>query len=102
MLTVVLLSLVVPIVAGASYLALRGQLPKLASDVRGIALQTVIVMVVLLAIAGGVAAVLLARGGEAVTDIENQKIARLASDYSNKTLCDAAGFAWDAAATECK
>ena len=75
-----------------------GQLPKLASDVRGIALQTVIVMVVLLAIAGGVAAVLLNRGGEAITDIENQKIARQASDYTNKVLCDAAGFTWTAGA----
>ena len=94
MLTVVLLSIVVPGVGGAAYLILRGQLPKLASDVRGIALQTVIVMVVLLAIAGGVAAVLLSRGGEAITDIENQKIARQASDYTNKVLCDAAGFKW--------
>lgn len=99
MLTVVLLSVAVPIVGGAAYLALRGQLPKLASDVRGIALQTVIVMVVLLAIAGGVAAVLLTRGGEAVTDIENQKIARQASDYTNKTLCEAAGFSFNAAST---
>ena len=101
MLTVVLLSIAVPIVGGAAYLALRGQLPKLTSDVRGIALQTVIVMVVLLAIAGGVAAVLLARGGEAVTDIENQKIARQASDYTNETLCDAAGFKWTSASTTC-
>ena len=101
MLTVVLLSLVVPIVGGAAYLTLRGQLPKLASDVRGIALQTVIVMVVLLAIAGGVAAVLLTRGGEAITDIEQQKIARQASDYTNETLCKAAGFKWTSAGATC-
>lgn len=96
MLTVVLLSIAVPIVGGAAYLAVRRQLPKLASDVRGIALQTVIVMVVLLAVAGGVSAVLLTRGGEAVTDIENQKIARQPSDYTNETLCKAAGFKWTA------
>ena len=37
---------------------------------RGIALQTVIIMVVLLAIAGSVAAVLLSTGGEAIDDLE--------------------------------
>ena len=91
---VAVLSLVIPSLAGATYLALRGRLPELAADIRGIALQTVIVMVVLLAIAGGVAAVLLTRGGEAITDIENQKITRQLSDYDNKTLCSAAGGTW--------
>ena len=66
----------------------------LASALRGIALQTVIVMVVLLAIAGGVAAVLLTSGGEAVDDLENQQVTRQAGDYTNKTLCEAAGFSW--------
>ena len=94
MLTVVLLSIAVPVVGGAAYLALRGQFPKLASDVRGIALQTVIVMVVLLAIAGGVAAVLLTRGQEAISDIEDQQITRDLADYNNKTLCSAAGGIW--------
>ena len=77
MLTVVVLSIVVPsLVAAAGVPGSAGQAPELGADVRGIALQTVIIMVVLLAIAGGVAAVLLSRGGEAVTDIERQDISR--------------------------
>ena len=82
MLTAALFAIVVPGVAAAVCLALRGRLPNLAADLRGIALQTVIIMVVLLAIAGGVAAVLLNRGGEAVTDIERQQISRQASEFS--------------------
>ena len=43
-----------------------------AGDMRGIALQTVIIMVVLLAIAGGVAAVLLSTGSEVTGELESQ------------------------------
>ena len=100
MLTVGLLSLTIPVIAGVVYLlAQRDKLPKLVADARGIALQTVIIMVVLLAIAGGVAAALLASGGDAVTDLENQDIARDASDYSAKALCEAAGHSWNASNT---
>ena len=74
---------------------------QLAADLRGIALQTVIIMVVLLAIAGGVAAVLLNRGGEAVTDIERQQISRQASEFSGSSLCKAAGFVWSSATSSC-
>ena len=95
---VIALSLALPIAAGAAYLALRGRLPNLVADVRGIALQTVIIMVVLLAIAGGVSAVLLSRGGQAVTDIERQQISRSASDFTGSALCHAAGFSWSAKA----
>ena len=95
------ISMVVPVVAGLACLALRGRLPNLAADVRGIALQTVIIMVVLLAIAGGVAAVLLNRGGEAVTDIERQQISRQASEFSGSSLCQAAGFVWSSATSSC-
>ena len=103
MLTVVVLSLLVPSLAGVAYLALRGRLPKLVANARGIALQTVIIMVVLLAIAGGVAAVLLSRGGEAVTDIERQQISRKASDFTGSALCKAAGFTWTSGtAPNCK
>lgn len=102
MLTVGILSLTIPVIAGAVYLLVqRDKLPKLAADARGIALQTVIVMVVLLAIAGGVAAVLLTRGGQAVTDIENQEIARDLADYSNETLCSAAGGSWTTSPDAC-
>ena len=95
------ISMVVPVVAGVACLALRGRLPFLAADVRGIALQTVIIMVVLLAIAGGVAAVLLNRGGEAVTDIERQQISRQASEFKGSALCEAAGFDWWTASKTC-
>lgn len=88
----IMVSTVVPIVAGAALLAAHGRLPRLAADVRGIALQTVIIMVVLLAIAGAVAGVLLTRGGEAVEDIERQDIARDAADFTSRALCEAAGF----------
>ena len=98
MLTVAFLSLIVPTLVGAAYLAVRSRLPILVADVRGIALQTVIIMVVLLAIAGGVAAVLLSRGGDAVSDIERQQISRSASDFKGSALCHAAGFSWKAAA----
>ena len=96
-----LVAIAVPGVAVAVCLALRGKLPNLVADVRGIALQTVIIMVVLLAIAGGVAAVLLNRGGEAVTDIERQQISRQASEFSGSSLCNAAGFVWSSATSSC-
>jgi len=91
-------SIVVPILAGASLLTVRGRLPRIAADARGIALQTVIIMVVLLAIAGAVAGVLLTRGGEAVEDIERQDISREAGDFTSRALCEAAGFDFTAAA----
>ena len=94
MLTAIIFSVAVPTVAGAASLALRGRLPGLVADVRGIALQTVIIMVVLLAIAGAIAGVLLARGGEAVADVERQQISRSAVEYSSEALCKAAGFTW--------
>ena len=101
MLTAIVLSIAVPSVAGAAYLALRSRLPDLVADVRGIALQTVIIMVVLLAVAGAVAGVLLARGGEAVSEVERQDITREASEFSNSGLCEGYGFTWHAATTVC-
>ena len=94
---VIVASIVVPILAGAALLKVRNRLPRLADDTRGIALQTVIIMVVLLAIAGGVATVLLTRGGEAVEDIERQDISRDAGDFTSRALCEAAGFDFTAA-----
>ena len=73
---------------------LRHRIPRIVTDLRGIALQTVIIMVVLLAVAGAVAGVLLTRGGDAVADIEAQEISRDAADYTRKELCEAAGFNW--------
>ena len=102
MLTVVVLSLVVPSLVAAAGLALTGKLPDLVADARGIALQTVIIMVVLLAIAGGVAAVLLSRGSAAVTDIERQDITRDAGDFTGASICAAAGHSWNVGGAVCK
>ena len=101
MLTIVVLSIVVPSLVAAAGVALTGKLPNLAADARGIALQTVIIMVVLLAIAGGVAAVLLSRGSEAVTDIERQDISRDAADFTGDSICLAAGYSWNTSAKSC-
>ena len=89
------ISMLVPIAAVAAYLgARRGRVLKFVEDRRGIALQTVIIMVVLIAIAGGVAAVLLSRGSEAVNDLEDTQTTPDASAYSNEALCKAAGHSW--------
>ena len=63
-------------------------------DERGIALQTIIIMVVLLAIAGAVAAVLFARAGE-----ETERLNESSQDVevyaiTNQTLCTTAGGTW--------
>ena len=68
MFTIALVSILVPAAAVGIYLASRSAMAQRLTDSRGIALQTVIVMVVLLAIAGTVAAVLLTRGGAAVDE----------------------------------
>lgn len=64
------------------------------ADARGIALQTVIIIVVLLAIAGAVAGVLLTRGGEATSQLERTDVVQSSYRYNNETLCRAAGFQW--------
>lgn len=74
MLTLILLATCIPILAGVAYVAVRDKYPKLLADVRGIALQTVIIIVVLLAIAGAVAGVLLSRTGDATSALESQEI----------------------------
>ena len=97
MLTAIVLSIAVPSVAGTAYLALRSRLPGLVADVRGIALQTVIIMVVLLAIAGAIAAVLITRGNQAATDLASQNIG-VASLYASSSECVRAGFSWNTTA----
>ena len=66
-------------------------------DERGIALQTVIIMVVLLAIAGGVAAVLLSRGQSASNQLEQAALAAPARTYTNESFCRSAGLTWGTA-----
>ena len=62
-------------------------------DQRGIALQTVIIMVVLLAIAGGVSAVLLTRGSQATSQLEATSDITAANllTITNETLCKSSG-----------
>lgn len=98
MITVALLAVGVPSLFGIVSWGLRRRPAGVTADIRGIALQTVIIMVVLLVIAGAVAGVLLTRGNEAVSDLERQDLTREASDFSNRALCIAGGFSWSSVA----
>lgn len=100
MITVALLVVGVPSLFGIVSLGLRRRSEGLPADFRGIALQTVIVMVVLLVIAGGVAAVLLTRGQQAVSDLEEQDITLDVSDLP-ESLCTAPNFSWNANGSTC-
>ena len=102
--TTVILALAVPGLLAVVYLGLRRvqstplarSLAHARGDTRGIALQTVIIIVVLLAIAGAVAGVLLTRGTEATSQLEESNVVRKAAEYGgSKALCEAAGFDWD-------
>ena len=87
-----LLAVTVPIAAAALLTARRClRLPAMSED--GIALQTVIVIVVMLAIAGGVAGVLLSRGNEVTADLEAASVGPDLSQYREAT-CKAAGHVW--------
>lgn len=88
--------LVVALAAGLLAVS-RYLLPQSVRDTRGIALQTVIIMVVLLVIAGGVAAVLLARGNEAVSDLQDTEVGRDLGEINNGVLCSEAGGSWTTA-----
>lgn len=90
MLTVVLFAMTVPIVAVTAFLALRSRFAGLAANSRGIALQTIIVMVVLLAIAGAVVAILATRAGDEQDRLEDQTI-NYSQWNNNKTGCELAG-----------
>ena len=94
MLTVIVLSIVVPSVAAAVFMTLRGRLPIPVADRRGIALQTIIIMVVLLAIAGAVAAVLVTRAGTETDRLEDETDRW--TEIGNETGCDIAGGDWTA------
>lgn len=99
MTTALVISIAVPVVAGAILLSLRNRIPRLASDARGIALQTVIVVVVLLAIAGAVAGVLLTRGGQAVGELEETDVTVDLATIKNATLCTKAGGSYSGTGT---
>ena len=99
MLSVLSLSIGIPCIALAVCSGLRQRMPARAANTRGLALQTVIIMVVLLAIAGAVAAVLVTRGNEAVGEAERTDVTTDPADYTTEGLCEAAGFTWDANTT---
>ena len=62
-------------------------------DERGIALQTIIIVVVLLAIAGAVAAVLLTRAGTETDRLEGETDRW--TEITNETGCEIAGGVWN-------
>lgn len=98
MLTVALFAVVVPIVITIAFMALRGRFTRLTADNRGIALQTIIIIVVLLAIAGAVATVLLTRAGEEtdrIVDLDTQL------DSGTRIGCEARGGNWTGDPPEC-
>ena len=94
MLTIILIAIGVPVLAGTAYLALRNTRPQFLADVRGIALQTVIIMVVLLAIAGAVAGVLIARGDDAVTNLQAQDDGVFVATVLTEPACENVGGRW--------
>lgn len=103
MITVVTLAVVVPSLLAFTFLGLRRvqSTPFARSlaharggDQRGIALQTIIIMVVLLAIAGAVAAVLLTRAGTETDRLEDETDRW--TTITNETGCDIAGGTWTA------
>ena len=69
-----------------------------SGDMRGIALQTIIIMVVLLAIAGSVAAVLLSRAGEETANLEDS-VQSPAFGITNENGCTLGGHTWKPNAT---
>ena len=87
MFTLIMLAISVPLVAVAAHFVLGEKRPKVFADVRGIALQTVIIIVVLLAIAGSVAGVLLTRAGDVTSQLESQEV--ITGLVSNSASCTA-------------
>ena len=104
MTTVILVSILVPTVAVAMVLAARHRLPKPASDTRGIALQTIIIIVVMLAIAGAVTGVLLTTAGRTTQEAENVDVTTTVDSEEEckaTTLVDSVAGVWTATGTIC-
>ena len=96
MLSVILLSIGIPCIVAAAFAGLRRRMPATVADMRGIALQTVIIMVVLIAIAGAIAAVLVTRGNTAVSEAERIDVDVAPYTLESEELCEAAGHDWTA------
>ena len=80
----------------SAFRCLRDRCRSAAADQRGIALQTVIIMVVLVVIAGAVTGVLITRAGTETDRLENVNTTIDASKYPNEVLCEMAGHTWTA------
>ena len=76
---------------------LRARLQAARDDVRGIALQTIIIIVVLLAIAGAVAIALQQRAGDEIENLESSGSSNLVFyGITAQTLCAVQGGTWTA------
>ena len=75
---------------------LRARLHQSRYDTRGIALQTVIIIVVLLAIAGAIAAVLFSRADEATEQLEAAPIGVNPYSATNEAQCNRLSGNWEA------
>lgn len=75
------------------------QLLRFHTDERGMALQTVIIMVALIAVAVAVSAVILTRGGEVADDLERQNVTFDPSRFRTPALCVEYGYSWDTSDT---
>ncbi len=75
----------IPLALGAICLVSRRSRQLITADTRGIALQTVIVIVVMLVIAGGVSGVLLSRGSDVISDLESSDVS--ASEINSLDEC---------------
>ena len=95
--TTLLTAFAVPAVLCAVVALRRAAVPRAAraGDQRGIALQTVIIMVVLIVIAGGVSVALLNRGADVTEDLEEQGTAPAPGSYGTKALCELVNHTWN-------
>ena len=80
---------------------MRHLVAPLSRNERGFALQTVIVMTALIAIALAVSAVIVTRGGEVKDDLERQRLTRSPSEFTTQVLCEAYEYTWDAVNGQC-
>ena len=113
MITVVTLAVVVPSLLAVAFLGLsrvrstplfRSLAHARGSDARGIALQTVIIIVVLLAIAGAVAGVLLSRAGDVTEELTTADVTATTIDTQAECVAhDMGGVVgvWTVGTTTC-
>lgn len=66
---------------------------RLRCDERGIALQTAIIMVALIAVAVAISAVILSRGGEVADGLQRQNV-HVDLSRLDQPLCEKYGYEW--------